>query len=237
MKQMLILAAIAAAFMAPAGAQAQTSGFSLGKVLEGVFSSSDIEVKDLAGQWTVEGSAVALRSDNLLEKAGGAAIAATVENKIDPYFNQLGLKGAVLTIQTDGAFELKSSRIAIGGTITKNSDGTFSTKLSKGKLPLGTLTTYIEKTSQTLDVMFDASKLQKVLATLSSVTGNSTLNLANSVLSAYDGILIGLGTRKTGSAGEKTGTPADTTTRTDSGKTTETGSGSLIEILKDRLKR
>ncbi len=235
MKHLLVLAAIAAAAIAPCGAGAQTSGFSLGKILEGVFSTSDIEVKDLAGEWTVEGSAVALRSDNLLEKAGGAAIAATVENKIDPYFNQLGLKGAVLTIQTDGTFELKSSKVSIGGTLTKNSDGTFATKLSKGKLPLGTLTTYIEKTSQSMDVMFDASKLQKVLATLSSLTGNSTLNLANSVLSAYDGILVGLGTKKTGSATGTTGVPSESTSKTDS--STSSGSGSLIDILKERLKR
>lgn len=235
MKRLLICAAIAAASLAPDAVQAQTSGFSLGKVLEGVFSKSDLEVKDLAGEWTVEGSAVALKSDNLLEKAGGAAIAATVESKIDPYFNQLGLKGAVLTVQADGSFELKSNRVDISGILTRNSDGTFAAKLNKGKLPLGTLTTYIEKTSQSMDVMFDATKLQKLLSTLSSITNNSTLNLANSVLSAYDGILIGLGTKKTGKVSDMPGTPSNDSTETDSGKTT--GSGSLIEILKDRLKR
>lgn len=222
MKKTIVCAAIAAATLAPSATCAQTSGSSIGKVLEGVFNKSDLEVKDLAGEWTVDGSAVTFKSDNLLQKAGGAAVAASVEKKIDPYFNRLGLKGAVMTIQSDGSFELKSNRLTIDGTFTKNSDGTFAARLNKGKLPLGTLKAYIEKTSQSMDVMFDASKLQKVVSAISSVAGNSTLNLANSVLSSYDGICVGISMKGNNSS-----------ILDDLGN----GAGSLLDALKNRLKR
>lgn len=237
MKQILLCATIAVAMLAPAGAAAQSSGFSLGKMLEGVFSQSDLEVKDLAGVWTIDGSAVNFQSDNLLQKAGGAAVASAVENKIDPYFNQLGLKGAVMTVKTDGTFELKMSRATIDGTFTKNTDGTFATRLSKGKLPLGTLTTYIQKTSRTMDVTFDASKLQSVLSAINSVINNSTLSLANSILSSYDGICVGISMKKTGNAADPAETPERETAQPDSSKTTDSGVGSLIDILKSRLNR
>ena len=235
MKRLIIFAAVAASMLTPIVGSAQNSGLSsLGKILEGVFKKSDLDVSDLTGEWTVDGSAVTFKSENLLQKAGGAAVASTVENKIDPYFNKLGLKGAVMTINADGSFVLKSSRISIDGTFTKNSDGTFAAKLNKGKVPLGTLTAYIEKTSQTMDVMFDASKLQKVVSALSSMTGNSTINLANSVLSSYDGICVGIAMKKTGSSATTSGSE---TTTTDSQSTKNSGLGSIIDILKSRNNR
>lgn len=45
----------------------------LGNLLEGVFSSSNITVRDMAGVWTANGPAVCFQSENFLKQAGGKA--------------------------------------------------------------------------------------------------------------------------------------------------------------------
>jgi hypothetical protein len=47
-----------------------------------------------------------------------------------------------------------------------------------------------------LSVMFDVSKLQSLLSTMSSVTGNSTLSTVTSLLNSYDGICAGFKLKK-----------------------------------------
>lgn len=42
----------------------------IGGLVEGVFTTSDLKVSDIAGQWTSEGSAVSFKSENFLKKAG-----------------------------------------------------------------------------------------------------------------------------------------------------------------------
>ena len=92
----------AAVLLASAGAQAQNlsdifgalggnssqtttsgkgGGNTLGNLLEGVFSSSNITVQDLAGVWTSNGPAVCFQSENMLKKAGVIAAAAMVEKE------------------------------------------------------------------------------------------------------------------------------------------------------------
>ena len=130
-------------------------------MIEGVFSTSKIEVSDLAGEWTSTGSAVCFQSENLLNKAGGVAAASTLESKINPYFEKYGLTGAVFTISSDGTFTLKVKKISVQGTITKVDEGVFDFAFQAfGKKRIGTLKTYIQKTSKSMDIMFDASKLQ-----------------------------------------------------------------------------
>mgnify|MGYP002511909860 FL=1 len=75
-------------------------------IIEGVLSTSNLEVKDLAGVWTSTGSAVAFQSEDLLSQAGGVAMASTLESKINPYFTKYGIVGSVITIQTDGSFSM-----------------------------------------------------------------------------------------------------------------------------------
>ena len=39
--------------------QSSTIGATIGNLIEGVLSRSDVEIADMAGQWTIDGSAVA----------------------------------------------------------------------------------------------------------------------------------------------------------------------------------
>lgn len=160
-------------------------------VIDGVFSTSNIEIQDLAGEWTSTGSAVSFQSENFLNKAGGIAAASTIESKVNPYFEKIGLTGAVFSIQTDGSFSLKTKKITLTGVFTKTDDGNFIVSFnSLGRL-LGNIKTYIQKTSSSMDIMFDASKLQSIVSAVASLSKIKTVETLSGVLNSYDGICIG----------------------------------------------
>ena len=227
------MAMAAAVLLASAGAQAQNlsdifgalgnlggnssqtttsgkgGGNTLGNLLEGVFSSSNITVQDLAGVWTSNGPAVCFQSENMLKKAGGIAAAAMVEKELSPYYSKLGLNGTVITIQTDGTFSMKTKMVTLNGTITQSDKGkgVFDFNFTMLGMKLASVTTYAEKTSKTLNIMFDASKLTNLLSAISKVVNIKTLSAITKILDMYDGLCIGFRTEKTGTvAGEQQST-------------------------------
>lgn len=184
-------------------------GNTLGNLLEGVFSSSNITVQDLAGVWTSNGPAVCFQSENMLKKAGGIAAAAMVEKELSPYYSKLGLNGTVITIQTDGTFSMKTKMLTLNGTITQSTKGkgVFDFNFTLLGMKLASVTTYAEKTSKTLNIMFDASKLKNLLSAVSKVVNIKTLSAITKILDMYDGLCVGFRTEKTGTvAGEQQST-------------------------------
>jgi len=168
-------------------------------MIDGVFTTSNIEVKDLAGQWTSSGSAVSFKSENLLKKAGGIAAAAKIESELDPYFKQFGLTGTVFIIQENGQFEMKVKKMTLKGDITKDKDGNFTFAFKAlGKKNIGNITAYISKSLSSMNIMFDAGKLQSLMNTLASFTNNKLAKSVSTVLNSYDGLCVGFKLNKTG---------------------------------------
>lgn len=226
----------------------------LGNLIEGVFSTSKLDIEDLAGEWTSNGSAVQFKSENLLNKAGGLAAAAAIETKLDPYYDKVGLNGAVMTIQTDGSFTMTVKRINLKGEITKLDNGNFNFQFKVLGMNIGNIETYISKTSNQMDVMFDADKLVKIVEAVSTLSGSKTVKAVTDILKSYDGICVGFKMTKTGSVeGEKktlggalnsifNGNKKESTTNQNNNTETKTEStqqstdkkGSLLDILKGK---
>lgn len=176
------------------------AGTAVSGVVEGLFTQTDITVDQMAGTWTVTGSAVCFQSDNFLQKAGGSAAASTIESKLDPYYKQYGLTGSTMTIQSDGSFVLKVKGISLKGTIQKREDGNFDFNFTPfGNFKLGSVKAYVEKPVGGLNIMFDASKLKSLLSTIAGFTGNSLAKTAGSVLDSYDGLCVGFAFSGSGS--------------------------------------
>lgn len=233
MKKLSLFAALAVSFMtvlpACASSSGSNSGFDLkdvlggsssssntttsaiGGLLDGIFTTSNLEVKDLGGEWTVEGSAVQFQSEDFLKKAGGAAAAGVIEGKLDPYYKKFGLTGAVITIQVDGSFTLKMAKGTLKGTITKKSDGNFNFAVNVLGQPIAGMTAYVSKSPTELNLMFDANKLLNLLTMVAKFTGSSTGTTLSGILGSYDGMCVGFKTKKTGSVeGESNGGLLDT---------------------------
>lgn len=210
----------------------------IGGILEGVFSTSNIEVADMAGQWTVDGSAVTFKSENFLQKAGGIAAASAIQQKLDPYFKKYGLTGAILTIQPDGSCTLVLKRMTLKGNFQKAQDGNFLFNITLMGRTLSSIPTYVQKTSTSMDIMFDANKLKEILGLVARISGSKLASTASTLLNQYEGICIGFSMQKTGNVtgGTTTNssqtTPNNTNTNNNSTTPTNNAVNTLINLFK-----
>ena len=173
-----------------------TSGLGnvLGGLVSGLISKDKVEPQSLVGTWSYTGPAVSFKSDNFLQKAGGAAAAGVVEGKLAPYYQKFGLTNMVLTVNEDMSFKMQSGRLGASGTIEVAEDGgsvAFHFQVM-GQINLGTMTAYITLTgSNQMSLMFDVTKLISLVKTVGSVTGSSAIQGVSSLLESYDGICAG----------------------------------------------
>ena len=170
-----------------------SSGNILSGILDGVFSKSNLSLKDLVGEYQAQGPAVTFKSDNFLQKAGGIAGAAAIESKLNPYYQQYGLNNMTLTIDEEANFVMKIKSLSLKGTITENnaSEGIFDFNFNVLGINLGKFTAYIEKSGNNLNLMFDATKLKSFISAVAKFTGNTMATTLGSILDSYDGACIG----------------------------------------------
>lgn len=166
-------------------------GDDAGSVVDNILKTDDLEVEDLEGTWKSSGPAVSFKSENVLEKAGGVAAATTIENKLAPYYKKAGLENVVFTFTKEGTVTvtLKNGR-TISGTVVKGEvEGTMVFTFGKLNL-LGNLTAYVSK-GTSLNIMFDADKLVKLVTAIANYSKNTTLTSVSTLLNSYDGVYAG----------------------------------------------
>ncbi len=165
----------------------------LGSIVNSVISSDSITVEQITGQWTYSSPAVSFQSDDLLKKAGGAAVASTVESKLAPYYQRAGIDGMKMTFDGKGnvTILLKGGR-TINGTVAQGEKaGQLVFNFSRLGSKYGNITAYVTKGTD-LSIMMDVSKLRDLVSAIAKYTKNSTANTASTILSEYKGIYAGL---------------------------------------------
>jgi hypothetical protein len=147
----------------------------------------------MVGTWNYSSPAVCFKSDNLLKKAGGSAVASTIENKLAPYYKKSGIEKLVLTISSDGSFTMKFGKGSVSGTITEGSDGIMTFKFKAlSKYNITSMNAYVTMSgTSAMSLTFDVSKLSSLVKMAGSVSGNSTIQSVSSLLDSYDGICAG----------------------------------------------
>ena len=174
------------------------SNSNLGSLINGVISSDKVEVSDLVGTWTYYGPAVSFKSENFLEKAGGAAAASAIESKLTPYYKKAGIVGSKFTFDANGNVTVKlANGKSFTGKVTKGTkEGTLIFNFSKLRNnKLGNLTVYVTKGTD-LSLMFDVSKLQTLVSTIAKYSNRTSLSTASSLLSKYKGVYAGFKMKK-----------------------------------------
>ena len=167
-----------------------------------LLSSDKIDINSLHGSWSYKAPAVTFKSDNLLKKAGGAAVSETIEGKLATYYSKIGMNSMTLVVNEDNTFEMKLKKITLKGTIETVKDAksqanfVFNFKAA-GKINLGKMDTYVQKSALgTVSIMFDISKLISLVNKISSVTNISSVKTLSSALSSYDGMCAGFELQK-----------------------------------------
>ena len=218
------------------GGNGSGSGNVLSNIIEGVFTKSNLSLADLVGEYKAQGPAVTFKSDNLLQKAGGIAGAATIESKLNPYYEQYGLNNMTLTVDENANFTMKVKSLSLKGTITKNdADGTFDFNFNVAGIKLGKFTAYIEKSGKNLNLMFDASKLKDIISAIAKFTGNSMAKALGSILDSYDGACIGWKMVATSQTNTSSGNSDNGSGNSNSGSNSSISSG--LDALKGILNK
>lgn len=154
-----------------------------------VIGLDKVSAQNLVGSWTYNGPGCAFTSENLLAKAGGEVAAAQIEEKMLPYYQQVGISSSntQITFKQDGTF---SSRIA--GT---NFSGTYTfdeaSQQIKLKGMLLSINCYTKREINGISILFEAKKLLTVLQTMSALSGNANLQTIGNLSKQYDGVRVG----------------------------------------------
>lgn len=176
------------------GLQAGQTGLgqALGKFL-GDYIAQNIELsnKAIAGTWTYQGSCCVYESENWLKKAGSELAATAVQNKLDGYFQKLGVKkgSSKFTFKEDGTFTAQLGSYPIEGSYKL--DNKKKTMLLQSTTGLLNMTAHVSYTGKNLSLLFDSSKLLSLTQGLGKVLG-SKLGAASSLLGNYDGMMLGM---------------------------------------------
>lgn len=153
---------------------------------------TDVDLKDIQGDWKYVAPAVSFRSEDILKKAGGEVAAKAVEDKIKPYYEKVGITAMTFSVAEDSTFVMTVRGVTLKGDLVKEQDGNFTFKFKAvGRISIGSMKSFIVRDGSNIDITFDASKLMTLVSKIASISGNQTLGAASNLLNSYDGLNVG----------------------------------------------
>lgn len=196
-KYVLSLAVVSALLLVTTNVQAQSwkdlfNKDNIEKVVNAVTGNQTI---DMTGTWTYSGSAIEFESDNLLQKAGGAAAAAVAEKKLDEQLAKVGIKDGQVsfTFNADSTFTSTVGKRTMTGTYSYDAtDKVVHLRYFK----LLNMNAKVNCTSTNMDLLFNSDKLLKLIAFISSKSSSTTLKTISSLAGSYDGMMLGFALKK-----------------------------------------
>lgn len=151
--------------------------------------------QDIVGTWSYSGSAVELKSSNILQNVGGAVATSTIEKSLDKQFTKVGIQKGIstFTFAADSTFTITMK--------SKTQTGTYSIDASGEKIDLvflgsKSVTANLNKSGNTMTLTFDADKIVTAVSYISKLTNNSSLNTIDTLLKSYDGVMVGFELQK-----------------------------------------
>lgn len=159
-----------------------------------IFSSDKQANKNnIIGTWSYTEPAIVFTSDNLLTKVAAKVAANKLEDKLQSYMTQYGIKPGtlVLTFNEDGTCTETLNR--------KTMKGKWEVKDSKLILTLGgikalQITTQID--GKNMQFVTDATKLLKLFKSVGAKSTNKNIKTVTSLMKSVDGMQAGVTLRK-----------------------------------------
>jgi len=161
-------------------------GSVLGNVISSVTGSATTTQANLVGTWTYNEPAVQFESKNLLTKAGGAAAATKVENKLASFYNMMGIRSGRVnfTFDNNGGVTYTLGSRSYQGTYTFDRQSKTVTMTT----PTGqNLKAYVTISGNNMSLCFDSTKVLSLFTTISK-SYNSTIS---ALAGNYDGMKTG----------------------------------------------
>ena len=168
---------------------AMTNGTGLGNAIKSVIGLDKVKAQQLIGDWKYKGPGCAFTSENLLAKAGGEIAAVQIEEKVQPYYQQVGLsaENTFISFKEDGTFSSRIAGTPFSGQYTFDEE---TQKITLKSLFLS-VNCYAKKEVGGISILFEAKKLLTLLQTVSAFSGNKDLQTISDLSKKYDGVRIG----------------------------------------------
>ena len=175
--------------------ETEEKGNVLGSIFQNLIGTAKVENSSLKGDWTYESPAVVFESSNLLRKAGGSLMTNTAEKTLQKYLAKIGFEEGKVDISFDGD---STYTMTIG---SRNSTGTYTVQdneitLKRKGLLSRPVTANLALKGNEMQITFKADKLLDFLTNITTMTGNSTLNMIGNIASGYDGMQLGFQFKK-----------------------------------------
>lgn len=144
---------------------------------------------EIPGTWSYIDVAVEFESADALTSAGGKVAAQTVEEKVKPYLEKVGIKPGAFnfTFLEDG-----TATTTLGKKTVK---GTWSYNKEEEKVTLGIggkeFSVRMTENGEHINILFPADKLLELVKTVSTKSSNTTLVAIGAIVKAYDGMNVG----------------------------------------------
>lgn len=166
--------------------------------------------KAIIGTWNYSQPGVKLSSsENALSDITGSALTTTVQQKIAPYYEKVGIKPGIckFVINGDGTFSSTFGQRTFSGTYTfdpktnalslkyggtkpaTTEEGTEAAAATPSLFNLGAIPAYAYLNGEKLQIVFPMDKLLNVVTSLGSSV--ESLSLITELLKSYDSIKIG----------------------------------------------
>ena len=168
---------------------AMTNGTGVTNAITSVIGLDKVTPQGLIGSWQYKNPGCAFTSKNLLYKAGGEVAAVQIEEKLLPYYQQVGISGnnTNITFNQDGTFSAKICGTPFNGRYTFDEA---SQKVTLKGLLL-TVNCYTKREISGISILFEGKKLLSVLQTMAALTGNQNLETVSEISKNYEGVRVG----------------------------------------------
>lgn len=168
---------------------AMTNGTGIVNAITSVIGMDKVTAQSLIGSWAYKGPGCAFTSENLLAKAGGEVAAVQIEEKLLPYYQQVGISSnnTYITFGQDGRFSSKIAGTSFSGTYTFDEA---SQKITLKGLLLS-VNCYTKREMNGISILFEGKKLLSLLQTMAALSGNSNLETVSEISKKYDGVRVG----------------------------------------------
>lgn len=165
------------------------------EVINAVQQLSALKFDDLQGTWQYKSAACQFKSDDLLQKVGGVALAESLKKKLDNAYAKAGIVPGKFsyTFCDDSTFTSQLGK--------KTLKGTYSYEAATGQMTLKyysliTSEAQVVRAEEGITLLFDAECLLKLVSLISNFSKNATLSSIGKLAEQYDGLLLGFELKK-----------------------------------------
>lgn len=159
------------------------------------------ESVSMVGTWKYTAPDCKFESDDLLSKAGGEVAAKKVEEQMSNYLSKLGFnENTVYVFNADSTYTSTVAGRTVNGTYSYNKDTKEVTLKTKIGLKMTAQISTSVLNGGKMSLLFKADKLmslaQAVTGAVAGKSSNATVSTLNTVLSQYNGLLLGFEMQK-----------------------------------------